>query len=148
MKKLTFICFLILVYSCTPSPEPIAYGSDLCHSCKMTIVDNQHAGQLVTSKGKNFKFDAIECMIPHLLSQGATDYSHLLVSDYEYPGKMMDAKSSAFLISEKIPSPMGGFLSAFGNAEKAEQLAQNQNGKVFNWQEIQQVYQSKIANFE
>lgn len=29
----------------------------------MTIVDKQHAAQVVTKKGKAYSFDAIECMV-------------------------------------------------------------------------------------
>ena len=56
------ILFLSLA-ACTVAPVPINFGSDGCHFCKMTIVDKQHAAELVTSKGKAYKYDAIECMI-------------------------------------------------------------------------------------
>ena len=39
----------------------------------MTIVDRQHAAEAVTSKGKVFKFDAIECMVCLLYTSDAAD---------------------------------------------------------------------------
>ena len=68
ISALVFISLLavavgILLLSCTIKPEKINFGSDMCHFCQMTIVDRQHAAQYVTSKGKQFKFDAIECML-------------------------------------------------------------------------------------
>ena len=67
MKSLTSLVLIIsLLSACTPAPKPIEYGSDMCHYCKMTIMDKQHAAELVTDKGKVFPFDAIECMIHYL----------------------------------------------------------------------------------
>ena len=56
----------VLIIGCEVKPQEIAYGQDACHFCKMTIVDRQHAAELVTVKGKAFKYDAIECMMNHL----------------------------------------------------------------------------------
>ena len=47
----------ITLSSCNIQPQPINYGEDACHFCKMNIIDKQHAAQIVTSKGKAFKFD-------------------------------------------------------------------------------------------
>ena len=54
MKKLIqlLIPILLITVSCKVEPDEIEYGKDGCHFCKMTIVDNQHAAELVTAKGK------------------------------------------------------------------------------------------------
>ena len=54
---------LVLIISCKVEESPINYGQDACKFCKMTIVDKQHAAEIVTKKGKPFKYDAIECMV-------------------------------------------------------------------------------------
>ena len=59
----------VLLVSCNVSPQHIEYGTDACHYCNMTIVDRQHAAQLVTTKGKAFKYDAIECMVHSLQNE-------------------------------------------------------------------------------
>lgn len=53
----------MLLSACTPKAQSITYGADMCHFCKMNIVDVQHASEIVTKKGKVFKYDAIECML-------------------------------------------------------------------------------------
>ena len=63
--KITKILVVIAAFisGCSNAPEPIAYGHMSCDFCKMTVVDQQYAAQLVTTKGKSFVFDAAECMI-------------------------------------------------------------------------------------
>lgn len=126
----------LLMPSCTPTPDPIAYGSDMCHYCKMTIVDRQYGCEVVTKKGKVFKFDAIECMIPYIHENADTEYAFILVSDYEVPASLVDAQSSHFLVSPAIQSPMGGNLSAFSRKESAIETAETKGGDIFNWSQI------------
>jgi len=53
MKKL-FLYFILsglfLFTGCKVEPEPINYGKDQCHFCKMNIVDKQHAAQSSTQQ--------------------------------------------------------------------------------------------------
>ena len=107
MRFFSVILFLLLVSSCITGPEPIYYGEDACEFCTMTIVDQQHAAQLVTEKGKNYKYDAIECMINELNQWERPPVKFHLVADFANPGTMTDALSASYLISEEIPSPMG-----------------------------------------
>lgn len=135
MKKLLFGLVLLLA-ACSPKPQAINYGSDECDFCRMTIVDQQHAAEVVTTKGKAFKFDAIECMINYTNQKEADEFSLYLVNDYLAPGELIDANTSTFLISENIPSPMGAYLSAFADADKAGTTQAEQGGELYNWNEI------------
>ena len=105
----------------------------MCHYCKMTIVDHQHAAQLVTGKGKIYMFDAIECMIHYLGDTEGTTYAFTLVNDFERPGHLVPAGESTYLISQSIPSPMGAFLSAFHSREAAVAMQHSKGGEVFDW---------------
>ena len=122
--------------SCEVSPKPINYGSDSCHFCSMTIVERQHAAQLVTQKGKTFKFDAVECMVNHLKDVDVATMELFLVNDYQAPGDLIDAKKATFLISKEIPSPMGEYLSAFKSRVEAEHIEDKNNGKLYSWNEL------------
>jgi len=51
-----------LLTACSHEPDPIRYGKDACAHCKMTIMDKRFSAELITAKGKVFKFDAAECM--------------------------------------------------------------------------------------
>ncbi len=58
-----FITLTLLISSCGSKPEPINYGHDECEFCRMQISDNRYGAELVTDKGKVYKFDSIECLI-------------------------------------------------------------------------------------
>ena len=124
---------ILLLVSCEVSPKPIDYGSDGCHFCSMTIVDRQHAAEIVTKKGKAYKFDAVECMMNHLKDIDINTVGLFLVNDYLTPGELIDAKESTFLISKAIPSPMGEYLSAFRSRDVAEQIEAENKGELYSW---------------
>lgn len=138
MKRFIYILILaITLISCEIGPKPINYGEDGCEYCKMTIVDKQHAAELVTSKGKVHKFDAIECMINYRKEHTDIQYALYLVSDFSNPGELIDATMATFLISEKISSPMGANLSAFNAEAAANKVQASYGGDVYSWHEIQ-----------
>ena len=108
-----FLILLLFLSACAIEPQPINYGKDACHYCKMNIVDSQHAAQFVTEKGKCYKFDAIECMLNQMNEFDEAPIALHLITDYSAPGELTDATKSTYLISDAIPSPMGAFLTAF-----------------------------------
>jgi len=103
----------------------------------MTIVDQQHGTEVVTSKGKVFKFDAVECMANFIEQEGETNYAFLLVNDFDAPKDLVDAKGSFYLISKNIPSPMGANLTAFSSKAAAEKMQASKGGEVYNWTDLQ-----------
>ncbi len=81
LKPVIGVLILLLIISCEIAPEPIAYGKDQCSFCVMNIVDKTHAAQYVTKKGKQFKFDAIECMVNDLSEKNEADYAVLPIEN-------------------------------------------------------------------
>lgn len=137
MKKLGRIFILFwLVSGCRVSPKPIDYGKEACRYCMMTIVDKLHAAEIVTKKGKVYKFDSTECMINFLKDFNNSEIKFYLSNDYTNPEKLIDASKATFLISEHIPSPMGAFLSAFNNKKDALKIQIEKGGTIYNWEEI------------
>lgn len=128
--------FLLLVTSCSVGPKPIAYGTDGCHFCRMTIVDRQHAAEIVTDKGKAFKFDSSECMMNHLKNIDEKQVALYLVNDYDKPGELINATKAIYLISERIPSPMGEFLTAFKTEQAAVDALMTHEGDLFTWEQL------------
>ncbi|MBI9040060.1 nitrous oxide reductase accessory protein NosL [Lutibacter sp.] len=137
-KPIIGLGILLLTISCKVEPEAIDYGKDQCSFCVMNIVDKTHATQYVTKKGKQFKFDAIECMVNDLVEKNEEDLAILLVSNYANPGEMIDAKTASYLISTAIKSPMGANLSGVSSIEKAEELQQKYSGEIYTWQQLKQ----------
>ncbi|MDX1666462.1 MAG: nitrous oxide reductase accessory protein NosL [Saprospiraceae bacterium] len=140
MKKICRIIFILFLFSaCSPQPSPIEYGADMCDYCKMTIVDARHAAELVTDKGKVFKFDAIECLLP-FRNESDQSFAFILVNDFAEPGELIDATSSTYLISRAIPSPMGAYLSAFSRSEVAKEIQRDKGGALYDWNGINEKF--------
>jgi copper chaperone NosL len=47
---------------CSQSPQPIKYGAEECANCKMTIMNPRFAGEIITVKGKIYKFDDVHAL--------------------------------------------------------------------------------------
>ena len=146
MKKIIthfLIASFFILMSCNVEPQKITYGKDSCHYCSMSIVDQLHAAQLVNTKGKAFKYDAVECLINDLEAKKADQIGLLLVSDYNNPGILIDAKQAHYIISKNIPSPMGAYLSSVLTKEIALDLKKNKGGEIYTWDEITNHFKNK-----
>lgn len=135
---------ILLILSCSVNPQPIDYGASGCTYCSMTIVDKQHASQLVTEKGKAYNFDAIECMLNYLKEEPLTPIGLYLVNDFMAPGELIDGSKSTFLISEAIPSPMGSFLTALKSNKEAQTLLDQYGGEIYSWEEIREKFSQPV----
>ncbi|WP_163377764.1 nitrous oxide reductase accessory protein NosL [Cyclobacterium sp. SYSU L10401] len=107
------LLFPVFLSACSTDPEPIAFGKDHCGYCKMTIADTRFGGELVTTKGKVYKFDAMECLLPYMNESKEQEYAHILGVAYDDPGNLLAVKQLHFVISEEYPSPMGAHLAGF-----------------------------------
>ncbi len=138
ITKVVFLSLFLIFFSeaCSIESEPIEYGKDACSFCKMNIVDRQHASEIVTKKGKVFKYDAIECMVRDIKKRNEDEIALFLIVDYSTPGKLVDATKSTYLISEAIPSPMGANLSGFESKESALKIQNEKKGDLYSWDEL------------
>jgi len=137
MKKSIYCGFiLVIMMACNIEPEPIDYGADACEYCHMTIVDRQHAAEIVTKKGRAYKFDAIECMMNYMKSMDNAKAGLYLITDYKQLGILIDANKATYLISKEISSPMSAFLSGTSSKEEAEKLQDENGGNLYNWNDL------------
>lgn len=135
---LALVTLGLTLLACTVEAQPIEFGKDQCHFCQMTIVDRQHASQVVTKKGKQLHYDSIECLVNELLkAKTEPELAIILVSDYGQ-SKMTSATGATYLISEKIKSPMGANLSAFQNREKAVAAQKESGGEIYTWDSLKE----------
>ena len=102
----------------------------------MTIVDKIHAAEIVTKKGKVYKFDATECMVNFSKEFDTNEIALYLSNDYMRPEVLTDATQATFLISENVPSPMGANLSAFSNQSDAEKVQSDKGGDLYKWNQL------------
>ncbi|MDQ7918348.1 nitrous oxide reductase accessory protein NosL [Mesonia sp. MT50] len=134
MKKLSFLfLFVLTLVSCSMEKQPIAYGEDSCDFCKMTIVDQIHGAELLTDKGKVYKFDALECMLNFEAEMGKEKAGQFYTNHFLSPGELIRAEEASFLITENIPSPMGEFITAFPSQKEAEKVQAEKDGEVYTW---------------
>ena len=142
MKKIIgflLIALIIISISCTHHPAPIQFGTDACEHCKMTIMDQKYGSEIVTSKGKIFKFDAIECMLDFKIENAEklnNEDDNFLVINVATPGDLIDAKNAFFLRDKAFKSPMGANLAAFPTEQMAKNNLQNADGLILNWKEL------------
>lgn len=124
----------VMGQGCTPQPDPIRYGQDACHFCKMTIVDQKFSAEVVTQKGRAYKFDDLACLVKHVRAEGYTDgdLPLVLIADYAHPGTLLDARAAVFVADESMRSPMRGDVAAFAKTTDAPAGA-----KTFRFGEIQ-----------
>jgi len=116
----------------------VAYGTDECAYCKMTVMDHRYGAELVTQKGKISTFDAAECLIEYLYhNEGLLQTaSFLLVTSYTEPDQLIDAKSATYLVSKNMPSPMGAYLTAFSSGKVAGDYLAEKGGELYTWEEL------------
>ncbi len=139
-----FFGLVLIVSSCKPEGKPIDYGHDKCDYCMMTIVDQRFGCEVVTKKGKVYKFDAVECMVNYVSEkvEDENGLALLFTNTHDHPGKFIDAHSAKYLVSKNMPSPMGMYINPFGDAAEAQKMQQQNGGEIFSWDELR----AKFAN--
>jgi len=137
-KSFAFTLALITVLfitGCSSKPEKIAFGKDQCAECKMIIVDPKFGGEIVTKKGKIYKFDDTHCVAAFLEHRRVelSNIRHTLFLDYN-DGEFVKVKAAEFVVSSLLRSPMGGNAAAFKNKTDANRKAAELEGsKMTNW---------------
>jgi copper chaperone NosL len=136
---------LLILNACSKSPEEINYGEDECEYCKMLITDNKYGAEIITDKGKTYKFDSIECLIGFAsvknLLGGETQ--NLLVSDFSNPGNFTDARNAHYVQNDNYRSPMGLNVSAFGDKSKSDKFISDNGGQNLGWLDVIQLVMQK-----
>ena len=101
-------------------------------------MDNKYGAELVTDKGKVYKYDSIECLIGYSLNKNLIgDKKHLmLISDFSKPGELVDARKSFYVHNNNFLSPMGLNISAFINESEQLKFFTENSGEKLNWIEV------------
>ena len=139
LAGLSLALIITSMSSCSTGPEPIAYGKDGCHSCKMIMMDNRFGTEIVTKKGKIYKFDDINCMQRFLQSEAVhkNDVAHMLVTDFSNPGSLIDVHAAVFVHSSEIKSPMGSNIAAFKSAADIPSQKSEWVERTMAWKDLQ-----------
>lgn len=129
---------LISLLSCKAEPEPLRYGEDACHTCKMTLMDKKFGAELVTKKGKVYKFDDVNCMLTFYNSGeiDSREFAYRLVVDFSQPTTLIEAADAFYLKSSEIKSPMASQIAAFEKKQSMEKIQKDIKGIYLVWGEL------------
>ncbi len=132
--------FITSLSSCNAGPEPIKIGADNCYFCKMTISDAKFGAELVTKKGKIYKFDDIHCILSYLKTDAAKPekIKDIYLSDFCANHQLINSNTSLLLKSDNLKSPMNGNVAAFDNNDSLQKMQQRFGGSKVNWNELLQ----------
>jgi len=145
LNRYTFNCFwvvsLLFSVGCTSTEVYVPFdGSIECEHCKMNILNSKFAAVIQTNTGKNYVFDAVECMIPYFVQNKEVKdrIETLWVCNYAQPGKFLNARTAVYLFSPQLESPMSGNVAAFENEESRGAAQQSvQESVALTWTEVE-----------
>lgn len=141
--SLSVTCFAFFTLSsCSFDPDPIKIGIDNCHYCKMTISDNRFGAEIITVKGKVFKYDEIHCLQSEIFETDLTENAikDIYFTDFCQPHNLRKKEDSFFLKSSSIKAPMGGNIGAFSSRDSLQHY--------LNKMHAEEVGKDKIINFK
>lgn len=126
--------------SCNSVPEVIVAGTDHCSFCKMTISDIKYAGELVTRKGKLYKFDDLHCMQSFRQSNSIDEkeIKETYISNFSVPNQLLKTSEALFLKGGTIRAPMNGNIIAFKEADSLSSAIKVFSATQIRWEEIDQ----------
>jgi copper chaperone NosL len=127
-----------LLSSCNTKPEAFSLGKDICDDCRMTIMDPKFGAEIITTKGRIYKFDDAHCIMHFLKSNKlkTADIAQTVFIDYENNKNFLDVNSLFFVVSPQLKSPMNSNAAAFSSRINADKIARETKGDLKNWQEL------------
>jgi copper chaperone NosL len=101
-------------------------------------MDRRYGGELVTRKGKVYKFDDVNCMLYFFNSEEVkhSDFAHKLVVDFSRPATLVQAADAFYLKSPGIKSPMASGIAAFQKRESMQNTKKELKGIYLVWGEV------------
>jgi copper chaperone NosL len=144
--RLNHIYLLLLAFSlsllsgCTnKDPEPILIGKDSCHYCKMNISDTRFGGEIITPKGKVYKFDSLECLYKFYNSSqnDLGDGTRLFLVNSLKTGHFIPAEEAYIVENPHLRSPMGKGYFVAESSEKLKQVVSDLKAdQIMRWSDL------------
>ncbi|OJY79623.1 MAG: hypothetical protein BGP13_18900 [Sphingobacteriales bacterium 40-81] len=134
------ILFALFFSSCNTGPEAIAVGRDNCSHCKMSISDIKYAAEIVTQKGKVYKFDDITCLVSFVKDKAVDekDIQQIYLSDFSAPHSLVKSGEAFYLKGGTIHAPMNGDVAAFANRDSLTKMVSELGAAEVSWQQVSQ----------
>ncbi|HEX2535424.1 MAG TPA: nitrous oxide reductase accessory protein NosL, partial [Chitinophagaceae bacterium] len=129
---------LLAFSSCSVAPDPIRYGKDACDFCRMTIITPGFGGEVLTKKGKVYKFDDLHCLVTFLKKETVKtgDIAQTLVVPHSGATGFLPAAEARFVVSPSLRSPMGSNTAAVADDAAAAALKTSDTDRIIAWKNL------------
>jgi len=104
----------------------------------MPISDNRLGGEIVTQKGKVYKFDDAHCIKSFMQTPGFKNEKGYNVYFVDFSGNhvLIPAATAFYLKSSALKSPMNGNIAAFSNADSLQLVMNTYPGALLTWPQV------------
>lgn len=129
--SLAGIFLLLSLNSCSQNAEPIKYGKDNCSYCNMTIMKKNYGGEIMSKKGKAFKFDDVGCLREFLVEGKIKrdDVGKIYLNEIEQ-GELIDSDKLTLIKNETFRTPMASHIVAVKKENTKTYLSETGSSEV------------------
>ena len=141
MKKIVLLFSSLFMIACVSNePNPIKLNVDTCEFCKMTISNGKFGAELLTKKGRYYKFDDLSCMLLYAKENTNVQVQSFFVNDYAKDNTLIPAEQSFYLRGGDLNSPMRGNFAAFASDKDQGNFQKQLNAKTLTWEQVFTMY--------
>jgi copper chaperone NosL len=128
----------ISLVSCNVKPQAFQLGKDNCYFCKMTVSDPRFGAEIITQKGKIYKFDDVHCLLAFMKSgeRASKEIKDVYFVAFNGNHGLIKSQEASLLQSEELHSPMRGNVAAFANANVLRETMDKIKGVPVNWEAL------------
>ncbi|MBL0200926.1 MAG: nitrous oxide reductase accessory protein NosL [Chitinophagaceae bacterium] len=104
----------------------------------MTISDVRFGAELVTKKGKVYKFDDVHCILAYLKTKDVEpgNINNYYLTNYSGSHQLINVQTALLLKSDALRSPMGGNIAAFDNKDSLVSIQKRFPGNTATWNDL------------
>ncbi|MEM5817315.1 MAG: nitrous oxide reductase accessory protein NosL [Desulfitobacterium hafniense] len=142
MAQLTLLCLVLSLIGCSAAeavgtPREIDPTIDICPVCRMSVIDEHFAAQIIDSQGRVEIFDDIGCLSIHIRKMETTEKDSILASYVkDFESLEWISAQGAFYVQGQIDTPMSFGIVAFTREESARKFAEEVGGKQLTWEQL------------
>ena len=115
--------------------QDLKINKDRCNFCEMTISDGRFGAEIITKKGRVYKFDDLICLLDYVKAN-KQEIAKFYVNDYGQNNKLIDATTAFYVESSTLRSPMRGNFAAYANKKDAQVFADKVESFVMTWDDL------------
>lgn len=138
-KSLGLAAMLLMLFmlGCSDGPKPIVMGKDNCDYCGMTFVDGHFGAEIITQKGKIYKFDDLHCLAQFRKEKiDIRQIKEVYLVNFDAPHNFIKASDAHLLKSDGLHSPMDGKVAAFQNKNQLQIVENKVHGEQISLQQL------------